>query len=151
MKKRKQAFIEKLRKTQKELPVFWHHFIPMGIILCLTVLVLLLSGARYTKTLAENYMEREEASFSASRADVEDAVHNLYSISESMKSTSAFRQLQDILNGVLPSSGKVVAAAAMQTAFNKSFAWEQGRPLVAESHHHKFFSHVIFAMGAGSP
>lgn len=123
MKKRKQAFLEKLHKTQKSLPVFWHHFIPMGVVLCFMALVLVFFSARYTKILAENYMERENSAFVQNKADVETTIHNVYSISESLKNTSAYRQMQDILSGNLPKSGKVVSAATLQNTFNNAFAF----------------------------
>jgi len=122
VKKRKQTFIERLRKTQKNLPVFWHHFIPMGIMLCLMALVLLFFSARSTKILAENYMEREEASFSHCKTELESTLHNLYSLTGTLEGTTAYGQLQEIAAGRLPQAGKVLSLLGLQETFNAAFS-----------------------------
>ncbi len=110
-----------LREQFMHIPVFWQHFLPMALILSLTILLQILSSARYTNIMANTVMEREKETFFLNAESFRTDVQRAYTVAESLHDAEEYRTLRQIAEGKVPATAKRIALTGLQNDLNKSF------------------------------
>ncbi|MBP3313871.1 MAG: helix-turn-helix domain-containing protein [Oscillospiraceae bacterium] len=116
MKKTKRS----LREHFAHIPVFWQHFLPMALILTLTILLQILSSARYANIMANTMMEREKETFFLNAEAFRTDIQRVYTVAESLDDAGEYETLRQIADGKVSQMGKRVALTGLQKNLNTS-------------------------------
>lgn len=113
---------ERLRRGLKDMPVFWHHFIPMGVILILSVTVQVVSFTRYTRLAAENYISQVEDNFHQNIDAMSSLVYDFYTGTDVLEATTDYADLRRITKGEIPAAAMGLILRDLQSSFNNTIA-----------------------------
>lgn len=111
-----------LRRLFWGMPVFWHHMIPMGVILILAALIQLISSSAYTDIIADNYLRQTRENFVRSCDRFSNGIYDIYSVPSVLESTVDYDTMTMTASGKLPRTGIGLALSRMQSSFNHTFS-----------------------------
>jgi len=111
-----------LRRLLANKSVFWHHMVPMGVILILAALIQLISSAAYTDIIAGSYLQQTRENFVRSCDRFSNGIYDIYSVPSVLESTVDYDTMTMTASGELPRTGIVLALNGMQSSFNHTFS-----------------------------
>ena len=111
-----------LRRLFVGMPVFWHHFIPMGVILALAAVIQLISSNAYINLIADSYLRQTQENFVRSCNTFSTALYDIYNTPSVLEATVDYDSLTMSANGQLPRTAMSLALTGLQDSFNDTFA-----------------------------
>lgn len=98
--------------------VFWLYFTLSAVILALAAFTQLVSSARYTRVLTENYMKQTESSFYEHCDAFAESVMGTYGVPTVVAESVDYANLQRIASGQLPKTAGVLALNGIRSSFS---------------------------------
>lgn len=111
-----------LRRLFVGMSVFWHHMIPMGVILVLAMLIQLISSGAYTHVIADSYLQKTRENFVRSCDRVSGAIYDIYNVPAMLEVTASYDTLTMTADGELPPTVVGMSLAGLRSSFNDTFA-----------------------------
>ncbi len=111
-----------LRRLFVGMPVFWHHMIPMGVILALAALIQLISSSAYTGIIADSYLQQTRENFVRSCDRFSNAIYDIYTVPPMLEATASYDSMTMSVSGELPRTAISLSLRGMQSSFNDTFA-----------------------------